>query len=337
MPPSVLPELSVPCDAPFDSSNWSFGVDWEGARAILFADTSGAVRLQGERFQDLGVIFPELLAVGDALSGRACVLDGVITVLDSEGRPDIAAVGARLTKTATPAELPAVYLATDLLHRDAEPLVRLPLRRRLTALSEFVDSHPCLQVPDLVDHDGRAIADAASQRSLAAVLARAHNAPYRPGVASPDRLRIPLRHRSTVAVLGVAPVREGWQQRRLMLAERVDGRWRSAGVVTAPLSPAVADWLDAVATENAGSRVRMGWSAPVGTRWMAPHLTATVDHQGRDGGGEVLAPHLLAIRDDVDPASCVRRAPVPPPPGTEQTSPFAPVVLSGLPFADPVR
>ena len=65
------------------------------------------------------VRFPDVSAAASVRGGRGAVLDGVIAVLDREGRPDLAGFGRRLAAgAAAAAELPAVYLCSDVLHLD---------------------------------------------------------------------------------------------------------------------------------------------------------------------------------------------------------------------------
>jgi bifunctional non-homologous end joining protein LigD len=334
----------MPCEAPFDSEEWRFSVDWDAIRALLFVTPDGAVRLQGERLQDLTSQLPEVAAVTTALPAKAVVLDGVVAVLDPEGRPDLVAITERLC--GGPRVAPAVFLATDLLHLDSTPTLAWPFQRRLEALGKLVKPATYLQVPDWVATEGHAFFDAAEDRGLSAVLARRIEARYHAGVASPDRLRIPIEDRATAVVVAVEDdVRGG--HLRLHLAERVDGRWVPAGRVEAAFSPVVDAWLraqvrglqtpqppfDAVALALAGM-----FPPPArGTRltWVRPHLTVSVRHGGRASDGTLRFPVAVALREDVEPATCVRRAPVPPP----QDQPprpggFRPTVLATLPFTE---
>jgi len=146
-------------------------VDWSGCRALLFASTDGSLRLQGERLNDITDQFPEVATASAALGGRVAVLDGVIAVLDPEGRPDLAALGHRLVSGPLGAPV-AVYLATDLLHLDGAPSISWPLERRLAALASLVMPDARIQLTEPVYGEGDALADAASQRGLQALLAR---------------------------------------------------------------------------------------------------------------------------------------------------------------------
>jgi bifunctional non-homologous end joining protein LigD len=336
--PPLLPghiplEASVPCVQPFDDADWLFSIDWDGIRSLLFLDPSAPVRLQGETRSDLSRRFPDVADTVVSPDGRAAVLDGVIAVLDAQGRPDLASLGKRLAAgPALAAELPAVYLAFDLLHLDGRPTTGWRLDRRLDALGSFAGSGDVLQVPDHVRGRGTALAVAASARGLPAMLARRANAPYRPGVASPDRLRIPLVEQTTCVIAGVVERRLGAP--RLILGEQVAGRLLFAGQVDGPHDKGVARWLAQQVSTLAVTSTMLEGVQPFDAAWLRPALTATVRHQGRGAGGALLRTSLLAIRDDVDPRWCVRRPPVAAPDFAAGRTGFAPTVIVPLPLGD---
>jgi bifunctional non-homologous end joining protein LigD len=261
------------------------------------------------------------------------VLDGVITVLDREGRPDLAGFGRRLAAGPAAAhELPAVYLGCDVLHLDGRSTVGWPFDRRLDALSELTGQSDVLQVPDHVRGRGAALAAAAAGRGLAALLARRASAPYRPGVASPDRLRIALTNQTTCVIAGIASRRSGGT--RLILGEHVAGRLTFAGHVDGPRDRLVAGWLAQRAAEQTVSGAPLDGVQPVNATWLRPALTATVRHQGRSSAGSLLRPVLLAVRDDVDPRWCVHRPAVAGPRAPHSGTRFSPTLLMPLPLGD---
>jgi bifunctional non-homologous end joining protein LigD len=332
--PGYIPvEASVPCAEPFDDRDWLFSVDWDGARALLFLDPGGAVRLQGELPGDLAVRFPDVSAAASVRGGRGAVLDGVIAVLDKEGRPDLAGFGRRLAAgAAAAAELPAVYLCSDVLHLDGRSTMGWPLDRRLDALNELTGATDALQAPDHVRGRGEALASAAAGRGLAALLARRATAPYRPGVASPDRLRIALTNQTTCVVAGVVALRRG--ATRLVLAEHVAGRLTFAGQVDGPHDRLIASWLEERAAALAVSATPLDGVQPVSASWIRPVLTATVRHHGRSPRGVLVRPSLLALRDDVDPRWCVQRPAVTGPMEARAGTRFSPTLLMPLPLGD---
>jgi bifunctional non-homologous end joining protein LigD len=240
-----------------------------------------------------------------------------------------------------------VFLAADLLHLDSTPVAAWPLDRRQEALAILVPPHPRLQVPGWVEGHGRAFCDAAADHGLSAVLARRGGAPYRAGMASPDRLRIALADTADAVVAGVvwaadAPPRRGGRRRpaptALLLAEWHDGHLVDAGRAGARLDGAAEAWL-AVQLDELASRVPLcsvdlDRGDPV--TWLRPGLVATVVHHGRDEAGRLRLPGLVGVRDDRDPAWCIRRPAVAPPEDTPlATGPgFRPTVLHTLPLGD---
>lgn len=314
VPGGIRPEWSTPCSGPFDHPDYRFSVDWDGARCLLFASAEG-VRLQSETLADAGERFPEIVAAGAVIASRSAVLDGIVTILDPSGCPDLPALTEReVLGGAGTQRLPAVFLVTDLLHLDGAPTMRLPFDRRLKLLKELVPADARIQVPDWVAGSGRALADAAAERGLSALLARRGRAPYHPGAGSPDRLRIPLAPRADVIVTSELAVR-GESSRILRLAELCDGRPVECGDVRVEATPQL--WR---------------WAAPGGT--LRDDLVATVRHDGRRQDGRLASCELIALRDDVDPRRCVRRASVDPPHGVAAHG-FRPTVLDALPIQLP--
>jgi ATP-dependent DNA ligase len=314
LPGRVLPEFSVPCVGAFDDPDFRFSIDWDGTRTLLFA-SPGAIRLQSETLADVSDRYPEIVAAALPLANRAAVLDGVVAVLDPSGCPDLVALGERMALgAATQQRLPAVYLAIDLLHLDGRGTIGLALDRRLELLRGLALPDPRIQVPDWVVGEGEALADAAAPRHLPALLARRGSAHYHPGVASPDRLRIPLRHRAHCVVIGADQVLGSTRRRRLRLAEYQGSRLTQAG--TAEIAETSTLWR---------------WAAP-GTRMRSP-LIATVDYRSRGADGGLRGAEVVTLRDDIDPAWCIRRDPVPPPLSRPVPARgFRPTVLSALPL-----
>jgi ATP-dependent DNA ligase len=230
------------------------------------------------------------------------------------------------------AHLPAVFLATDLLYLDGRPLLAWPLDRRAATLREVVAGTDRLQVPDHVESRGRALAEAAASRGLTGVLARRGDSPYRPGIASPERLRIAIAGRTTCVVAALTSAAPG-RSRGIILAEREHGRTVIAGWVPAPDDRVVSRWLERHAAELRTPASSLD-SPPQGAsvRWLRPAITATVAHAGRHRDGTLRSPELVALRDDVDPMWCVRRDAAMPPDVAEEPRGFVPTLLLPLPL-----
>src|SRR5207245_10903011 len=167
-----------------------------------------------------------------------------------------------------------------------------------------------VQAPGHVEGRGLAFADAAAERGLTALLARRGDAPYRPGMASPDRLHVALRQRAVCVVAGIEELPdERWE---IVLAEYVAGTLTCSGTVAGPRHDAVHRWLLAGASGLGAHASAPAGSDDVRARWLRPALAATVAHPRRLPNGRVRRPTLIRAPDDVDEAVCRRPRGVPP-------------------------
>jgi ATP-dependent DNA ligase len=83
--PLLLPMLALPA-TPFDSSDFSFEIKWNGIRALAAVETAGW-RLWGRERADYGARYPELEVLRRLPAGT--LVDGELVALDADGRPDL--------------------------------------------------------------------------------------------------------------------------------------------------------------------------------------------------------------------------------------------------------
>ena len=81
MLPRLLPMLAVPA-APFDSSEYSFEVKWDGIRALAAVETAGW-RLWGRERADYTARYPELDVLRRLPAGT--LVDGELVAFDADG------------------------------------------------------------------------------------------------------------------------------------------------------------------------------------------------------------------------------------------------------------
>jgi len=77
------------------AAGWAFEVKWDGMRAQLPYD-GRRVCVRSRPGRDCTAEFPELAAIAATLGGRRVIIDGELVCLDHDGRPDFAALRARL-------------------------------------------------------------------------------------------------------------------------------------------------------------------------------------------------------------------------------------------------
>ena len=118
---------------------WVYEPKYDGFRAIAFVDGDECV-IQSRSGKPLSRYFPELRFP----PGRY-VLDGEIVIDGDDGEQDFGALQQRIHPAASriamlAEETPARYIAFDLLAREDQALLELPLSERREALEDLVSS-----------------------------------------------------------------------------------------------------------------------------------------------------------------------------------------------------
>ncbi len=159
---------------------WQYEPKWDGFRGVL-ENLDGELRLWSRNERPLLRYFPELRPLGERLPGRSA-LDGEI-VVEREGALDFDALQMRLHPAESrirrlSGEIPARYVAFDVLVLEGEPVHRLPLeerRRRLSAL-------PFAISPATLDtREARAWLESLDAAGFDGVIAKRLGLSYQPG------------------------------------------------------------------------------------------------------------------------------------------------------------
>jgi ATP-dependent DNA ligase len=161
---------------------WQYEPKWDGFRGVLEND-GGELALWSRNARPLLRYFPELRPLGDLLPAHSAV-DGEI-VIARDGVLDFDAMQTRLHPADSrvrklSGEIPATFVAFDLLLWDGEPVHRRPLEERRAELErragEFTTS-PCTGDPD----EARGWLDRFEAAGLDGVIAKRLGLPYLPG------------------------------------------------------------------------------------------------------------------------------------------------------------
>src|SRR4249920_3275944 len=135
--PPIKPQLALSRKELPEGDDWAYEPKYDGFRAIAFVDGDD-VYLQSRGKKPLRRYFPEL-----AFPAGRYVLDGEIIIGDPEGSQDFGALQNRLHPAESRVQMlakssPATYVAFDLLARDDEALLEVPLAERRAALEKLV-------------------------------------------------------------------------------------------------------------------------------------------------------------------------------------------------------
>jgi len=151
LPGRIVPMMARTGDLPADDHGWAYEMKWDGLRALAYIGDM-RVRLLSRTGQDITRDYPELGGLGAAVGRRQAVLDGEIVALGKDSWPDFERLQLRMharpaAVARLAADLPATYLAFDLLHLDGRPLLDEPYHARRALLEALAFEGPRWQTP----------------------------------------------------------------------------------------------------------------------------------------------------------------------------------------------
>lgn len=284
-------------------AGWAYEFKWDGIRAL--ADiTGGRQHLYARSGVEITVAYPELATlpeqVGDAL------LDGEVVLLGETGQPSFTALAERMhvrdrNKAARLAAVsPVTYMIFDLLRLDGEDLTGRSYERRRETLDGLALGGSRWAVPPVFG-DGPATYEAAGEHGLEGVMAKRVGSVYRPGVRSPDWVKVKLEVTGDFVVGGWRP---GARKIGGLLVgvPRPDGRLiyrgRVGGGIGAaierellrelePLRTGASPFADGVPREDARGAI-----------WVTPRVVVEVKYGQRTPDGRLRFPRVLRLRPD---------------------------------------
>jgi bifunctional non-homologous end joining protein LigD len=185
------PMLAQTASAPFSSDDWIFEIKWDGVRAISYVDDDVSIRSRNDK--ELKHNFPEL----DELKTLAknVVLDGEIVVIRG-GKADFQTVIERAKATRSheieieAQKNPVTYVVFDIIEKEGQPLLELPLIQRKKLLEQSLKESPHVSISLFAEQEGEAYYEAAVKKGLEGVMAKKKDSPYEPGIRSRNWLKI---------------------------------------------------------------------------------------------------------------------------------------------------
>jgi bifunctional non-homologous end joining protein LigD len=283
LPRFIEPMLATSAPAPA-GERWAMEIKWDGMRAQLRVDGS-VLCLRSRSGRDCTSEFPELAVVAEQLGHCQVIVDAELVCFGSDGKPDFAALRARIGRregrVATAARRGLVKLvAFDVLHLDGAAVRRLPYSRRRELLAELVVDGPALIAPRHFVEQREAVLSITAYHGLEGVVAKRLDAPYREGRRSRSWIKVKHRRRERMVVTG-------WRERdgelpEFLLARVVDsGRLRPAGSASLGLDPLRrAELIEHLTARELPRRTVRGGRA----RWAAPGIEVIVDAHGSRTG-----------------------------------------------------
>ena len=321
-------EAELVRELPEGEGEWQYEPKWDGFLGVLEND-GGELALWSRNERPLLRYFPELHPLGDLLPPHSA-LDGEI-VIERGGRLDFDAMQMRLHPAESrvrklSAEIPAQFVAFDVLLWKGKPIHEQPLEKRRRELEKLAKSFrisPATRDPAVAS----AWIDELDSAGLDGVIAKRIGVPYLPG-SREGVVKVKAHKTADCVVVGVR-----WKSKPTSLATLLLGLYRDDGGLDYVGSAAVAatrhdEILKRIKPLLKGAPDR-GFSEP--NRWgggelaesaVRPELVVEVRYDKVQGHRFRHGTRLLRFRDDKDAKQCTWREIRKPPGPNDLTVPM---------------
>lgn len=301
--PPIAPQLARTRKALPHGEEWAYEPKLDGFRAIVFVDGDD-VYIQSRGGKALARYFPELrFALG------RYVLDGELVIRDAEGNLEFDALQSRIhpaeSRIALLArEIPAGYVAFDLLAEDDEVLLEAPLaerRERLEALAgrTGVELTPLVRDPAQAER---------WLRTSEGAMAKQLDAPYLPGKRR-GMAKVKREREIDCVVIGWRPGKEEGTVGSLILGLYDGDGLRPVGHISgfsAETKRGLRKLLAPLETGESGTAEPSRWTGGRDLEWVAlrPELVIEVGYDHAAAGRIRHGARFRRFRDDKDPREC---------------------------------
>jgi DNA ligase D-like protein (predicted ligase)/DNA ligase D-like protein (predicted 3'-phosphoesterase) len=308
MKPHYKPMLAQLTEAPFNSKEWIFEIKWDGIRAISYVDGKLSVRSRNDK--ELRYNFPELEEL--TILTKNVVLDGEIVVI-RDGKADFQTLSERSRTSSIrniehmTRQFPATYVVFDILEKDSEPLIDVPLIDRKRILKDVVKEGRHVILSMFVEQEGEAYYDAALKKGIEGIMAKKKDSPYESGVRSSNWLKIKKLMSCDCVIFGYT-IGEGNRKDTfgaLILGLYDERKPIYVGKVGTGFSQTnIEDLIRSFQELKVDQESLSGVDIPEKIKWLKAKLVCEVAYQNITRDGRLRMPRFRGLRNDKDPLEC---------------------------------
>lgn len=302
------PMLARPAEAPFSSDEWIFEVKWDGIRAISYVNEALSIRSRNQK--ELIDNFPELSELREL--ARNMVLDGEIIVMKN-GRPDFQTLIQRRQNIKTneiaylSRKFPATYIIFDILEKDGEELLDIPLMERKRILKNSVKEGKFVVLSLFVEETGVAYYRAALEKGIEGIMAKKKQSSYEPGKRSNNWLKIKRVKTCDCVIFGYT---KGEGNRERTFGSLILGLYDAGSPVfigkvgTGFSQENMEDMKLSLDKYKVEQETLAGVDMDREITWLKPELVCEVGYQSITDDGKLRIPVYKRFREDKDPFEC---------------------------------
>jgi len=302
--PPIKPQLALTRKQLPEGDEWAYEEKLDGFRAIVFVDGEESY-IQSRGAKSLSRYFPEL-----SFPPGRYVLDGELVIRDDEGQLEFDALQSRIHPAESrikllAKEIPAGYVAFDLLAESDESLLERPLRERRERLEALAKGTKL----------GLSVLSADTEqaeewlRRSEGTMAKQLDAPYLPGKRK-GMAKIKREREIDCVVLGWRPGKEEGTVGSLILGLYDGEELRPVGHISgfsAEAKRAMPQMLSPLESGESGTAEPSRWAGGRDLEWVAlrPELVIEVGYDHAAAGRIRHGARFRRFRTDKDPRECL--------------------------------
>jgi ATP-dependent DNA ligase len=302
--PPIKPQLALTRKQLPTGEEWVYEPKLDGFRAIVFVDGEESY-IQSRSGKPLSRYFPEL-----SFPPGRYVADGELVIRDEDGNVAFDNLQMRLHPAESrinllAKEIPASFVAFDLLAEEDEKLLKQPLRERRRRLEELAKRDGSIELTPLTGDTAEA---EQWLRSSEGVMAKQLDAQYIPGERK-GMAKVKRERTIDCVVLGWRPGKEEGTVGSLILGLYEGDELRPVGHISGFSAQAKRDlrkMLKPLESGERGSAEPSRWASGRDLEWVAlrPELVIEVGYDHAAAGRIRHGTRFLRFRDDKEPREC---------------------------------
>jgi ATP-dependent DNA ligase len=302
--PPVKPQLALTRKQLPKGEEWVYEPKLDGFRAIVFVDGEESY-IQSRSGKPLSRYFPEL-----SFPPGRYVADGELVIRDEDGNVAFDNLQMRLHPAESrinllAKEIPASFVAFDLLAEEDEKLLKQPLRERRRRLEELAKRDGSIELTPLTGDTEEA---EEWLRTSEGVMAKQLDAQYIPGERK-GMAKVKRERTIDCVVLGWRPGKEEGTIGSLILGLYDGDELRPVGHISGFSAQAKRDlrkMLKPLESGERGSAEPSRWASGRDLEWVAlrPELVIEVGYDHAAAGRIRHGTRFLRFRDDKEPREC---------------------------------
>lgn len=300
----IKPMLIGKAQEAFDSLDYIYELKLDGIRCIAYLDKD-STDLRNKRDIKILARVPELSDINKQVKCR-CILDGELIVV-KDGKPDFFEIlrRAKLSNVfkiqLTASNLPASFIAFDILYYKDHSVMDLPLMQRKKLLEKVIKENSSISVSRYIEEQGIEFYKLAKQNDLEGIVAKRKDSKYYFGKKTNDWIKIKNLLDDDFIICGYYLKHSGYG---IIFGQYLNKKLVYKGHISLGISSSDFEIIKSIPKTN---MYPFNDLPPENDNviWIEPSLVCTVRFMAKTANGSLRQPVFKGIRDDKDTKNCI--------------------------------